>query len=121
MALVEVARFADLTEAQVAASALRASGIFVFLQNQHHGEANFAVQYALGGFPLHVMEEDAEGVRKMLSQVRAAPTSLAPLPAHRNAARLAFSALATWMFGVPTPLKVRREHQDDDQAPISNP
>jgi hypothetical protein len=121
MALVEVARFADLTEAQVAASALRASGIFVFLQNQHHGEMNFGVQFALGGFPLHVMEEEAAEVRAMLSHIRAAPSSLAPPPPAQSVPRLAFSLVITWLFGVPTPLPIQREHQDEGRVPISSP
>jgi hypothetical protein len=59
MALVLIARFADLTEAQAAAAALRASDIPVMVQNEFHGQAVFFMQQALGGFRLWVPEEDA--------------------------------------------------------------
>ncbi len=46
MALVEVARFLELTEAQAAAAALRASEIPVFVQNENWGRAGLR-----GGHP----------------------------------------------------------------------
>ena len=82
---------------------------------------NFGVQFALGGFPLHVMEEEAADVRAMLSQIRAAPSSLAPPPPAQSVPRLAFSLFITWLFGVPTPLPIQREHRDEGRVPISSP
>ena len=71
MALVEIARFVDLTEAQVAASALRASGMEVMLQNEFHGQANFLVVPALGGFRLWVPEDDAADAKAFIAACRA--------------------------------------------------
>ena len=47
--LRRVARFADANEGQVVASALRAAGIPVVVQDEHAGQANFLWQSALGG------------------------------------------------------------------------
>ncbi|MFC3079352.1 hypothetical protein ACFODL_14735 [Phenylobacterium terrae] len=38
MALVQIAQFDDVTEAQVAAGAVRSAGIPVFLQNEQWGQ-----------------------------------------------------------------------------------
>jgi len=51
MSLTQIARFADLTEAQIAASRLRADGFSVLVQNEHWGAANFMMSTAMGGFP----------------------------------------------------------------------
>jgi len=66
MALVAVARFADLIEAQAAAAALRASDIPVLVQNEHWGQANFTMQIAMGGFTLWTPEEEAADARAFI-------------------------------------------------------
>ena len=70
MALVEVARFLELTEAQAVVAALRASGVPVFLQNENLGQTNLTWQHAMGGFQLWTREEDASDVRAFLQQAR---------------------------------------------------
>ena len=70
MALVEVARFLELTEAQAAVAALRASGVPVFLGNENLGQTVLTWQHALGGFQLWTREEDAGDVRAFLRQAR---------------------------------------------------
>src|SRR5580698_7779998 len=57
--MIRVARFADANEGQVVASALRAAGIPVLVQDEHSGQANFLWQSALGGFGILVPDEHA--------------------------------------------------------------
>ncbi len=76
MALVRIAHLADMTEAQVAASALRASGIPVFLQNECHGGNFFHLQTALGGFGLWVPEEEAFDARAFVAERRSQPSEI---------------------------------------------
>ena len=68
MALVEVARFLDLTEAQAATAALRASGMPVFLQNENWGQTEGYLQLAMGGFILWAPEEEAADARVFVAQ-----------------------------------------------------
>jgi len=73
VSLVRIARFADPSEAQVVAAALRASGIHVFLQNEHTGQIEFLWQQALGGFGIMVDEEDAKDAAAFIRQHRRPP------------------------------------------------
>lgn len=73
MALVQIARIFDPTEAQVAAAGLRASGIATHLQNEHVAQANPLLQGAVGGFGLWVSQEDAADARAFLQLGRPAP------------------------------------------------
>jgi hypothetical protein len=70
MTMVRVARFADLTEAQVVVSALKAADIPVLLQNEHAGQTNFLWQAALGGFGILVPEEYAREATTFIRQHR---------------------------------------------------
>ena len=70
MVLVEIARFADLSEAQVAASVLRTSGMQVMLQNEHWGQALFHLQHAAGGFRIWVGAEDAKNAQAFIHEAR---------------------------------------------------
>jgi hypothetical protein len=78
MALVEVARFLDLTEAQSAAAALRASGIPVFMQNENWGQTEAYLQLAMGGFRLWTPEEEAASAKAFIAACRAEPSDRAP-------------------------------------------
>jgi hypothetical protein len=73
MELVRIARFADLTEAQVAASALRASGIDVLVQGENHSQTFSLIQQALGGVGLWVPEDDADDAKAFVAARRAQP------------------------------------------------
>ncbi len=79
MALREVARFLDMSEAQTAAAALRASGMDVFLQNENWGQAAPYMQLAMGGFRLWAPEDDAEAARVFIRTCRATPSEIAPI------------------------------------------
>ena len=97
MALVEIARFADVTEAQVAATALRASGIPATVQNEHFGQFYYLLQQALGGFRLLVPEVDAEDARAFLHEVRARPRE--PTPPPRPTRKRLAAAVLGFLFG----------------------
>ena len=70
MAMVEIARFTDVTEAQTAASALRASGIPVLIQNEFWGQNQFYMQIAMGGFRLWTPQKDAVDAKAFIAECR---------------------------------------------------
>lgn len=72
MSLTEIARFADLTEAQIAASRLRAEGVSVLLQNEYWGTSDFMMSIAMGGFRLWAPASEAEEARLLIAELRAA-------------------------------------------------
>ncbi len=78
MALVEVACFLELTEAQAAVAALRASGIQVFLQNENWGQTEAYLQMAMGGFRIWTPQADAEEAEAFIAACRAEPSQIAP-------------------------------------------
>ena len=93
MALVQIARFAELTEVQVAASALRASGIPAVVHDEL-GQMNYLLQTALGGFRLAVPEADAADARAYIAALRKEPREpVAPKRVARNALALVFGLL----------------------------
>jgi hypothetical protein len=79
MALVEIARFLDITEAQAAASALRASGIPVFMQNENWGQTEAYLQIGMGGFRLWTPEEDADDARAFIAESQGPPALVAEI------------------------------------------
>ena len=97
MALVEVGRFIDLSEVQTAASALRASGMQVFVQNENWGQIETHLQLAMGGFRLWTLEEDAEAARLFIKTCRATPSEITPSGGEVQAA----AALALSLFLTP--------------------
>jgi len=72
MSLKEIARFADLAEAQIAASRLRAEGVQVLVQNEYWGGADFIMTIAMGGFRLWAPEGQAAEARALIGELRAA-------------------------------------------------
>jgi hypothetical protein len=70
MALVEIARFDDLQEAQIAAGALRAVGLTPLLQNEQWGSVAFFMQRAMGGFRIWTPEEEADDARTLIDACR---------------------------------------------------
>jgi hypothetical protein len=82
MALVVVAKFCSLQEAQVAASALRAGGLHAVVCEEFFGGMVWTEQVALQGFRLMVLaeeREDAVGFFRSLPQYR--PRRLTRKPA----------------------------------------
>ena len=94
MALVEVARFLDLTEAQAAAAALRASDIPVFLQNENWGQTEAYLQLAMGGFRIWAPEEEAAAARDFIADCRARPSDAPP----RGGDVPAVGAVGLWLL-----------------------
>ena len=72
MSLKEIARFADLAEAQIAASRLRAEGVQVLVQNEYWGGADFIMTIAMGGFRLWTPEDQATDAKALIAELRAA-------------------------------------------------
>lgn len=70
MSLVEVARFAGLQEAQIAAARLRASGYPVLVQNEHWGGIDFTMSIAMGGFRVWAPESEAGEAKALIASLR---------------------------------------------------
>jgi hypothetical protein len=104
MSLTEIARFADLTEAQIAASRLRAEGVSVLLQNEYWGTSDFIMSIAMGGFRLWTPASEAEEARLLIAELRGAaappldPEDAAPAaPPDAPAARVARTGVALFL------------------------
>jgi len=112
MSLKEIARFADLAEAQIAASRLRAEGVQVLVQNEYWGGADFIMTIAMGGFRLWAPADHADEAKALIGELRAAapppldlehdeepvppPSRLAPVAV---LARTGLALLLTLTFG----------------------
>ncbi|MBW8816276.1 MAG: hypothetical protein JF588_22895 [Caulobacterales bacterium] len=99
MALVQIARIFDLGEAQVAAAALRASGIAAHLQNEHLAQANPLLQNAVGGFAIWAPEEDAADARAFLRAHRRPPPQPAEDAVSPRRGRSWFAAVLGLLLG----------------------
>jgi hypothetical protein len=117
MALVQVARFLDPTEAQVAASALRSAGMFVMLQSETLSGVNVNLVYAMGGLGLWVDEADAADAQTFIDSRRQGPSTLSPLPAADAGARTLLSLVLTLLTGMVVPLRPRRPQRLMDERP----
>jgi hypothetical protein len=113
MSLKEIARFADLAEAQIAASRLRSEGVQVLVQNEYWGGADFIMTIAMGGFRLWAPEGQADEAKALINALRAAasppleskeedeqeePVVAQPKPAS-GLARTGLALLLTLFFG----------------------
>jgi hypothetical protein len=116
MDMVQVARFLDPTEAQVAASALRSGGMLVHLQGEVLGQMDVNLVYAMGGIRLWVPEDEAEDARAFINASRSQPSTLAPLPVAEATVRTTLSFLLTFLMGGVVPLRPRRPERLDESA-----
>jgi hypothetical protein len=114
MALVKIARFLDLTEAQVVASALRSGGVHVLVQNEAIGRIDINLRYAVGGFQIWVPEADAPDSYAFIAAARRQPSTLKPLPVAEATFRTALSLVLTFLTGTVVPLRPRRPQRLDD-------
>lgn len=69
MSLVEVARFADLNEAEIAASFLRANGVSASLAEQHHAAMNPLIRNAIGWIRVMAPASDRTPALTLLAEV----------------------------------------------------
>ena len=70
MALVELTRFDDLQEAQIAAGALDAAGIPAICHDLGYGSVDFLMRRATQGFGLWVEASDRQAARTFLGEHR---------------------------------------------------
>lgn len=70
MSLREIARFADVYEAEIVASRLRAEGYDPVLGGAEHAKVNVLVLQALGGVNLSVPAHQADAARALLEALR---------------------------------------------------
>lgn len=68
--MIEIARFADVYEAEIAASRLRAEGYDAVLGGAEHVKVNPLVLQALGGVNLSVPNAQAIAARTLLESLR---------------------------------------------------
>lgn len=101
MALVQVARYADLREAQVAASMLRARGMFVVLPEEQITQTNFLLSQAVGGCRLCVAEDDAEEALALIAPHRVGDARALDWSNHPDALTTAPSSVF-WAIMDPT-------------------
>lgn len=100
MGLVTASRFATISEAHIAAGALRCHGLTAEVFDTQLGQTDWLIQTALGGFRLVVAEADLEVARRIVGSARAA----APPPVDRSAPviawwRRAAAALMAFLIG----------------------
>lgn len=121
MSLKEIARFADLAEAQIAASRLQSEGVRVLVQNEYWGGADFIMTIAMGGFRLWAPEDQAAEAEALISELRTSsppPEDLeedelvAPHAPAVGAARAGLALVLTLLLGWAAGLVVvgRRRH-----------
>jgi hypothetical protein len=123
MSLKEIARFADLAEAQIAASRLRAEGVPVLVQNEYWGGADYIMTIAMGGFRLWAPDDQAADAKALIAELRAAspvaepdeddatPSPVRPAP-RVGVVRTGLALLLTLVFGWTAGLLLvgRRRH-----------
>ena len=68
--MIEIARFADVYEAEIASTRLRAEGYDPVLGGAEHAKVNVLVLQALGGVNLSVPDEQANAARGLLESLR---------------------------------------------------
>jgi len=70
MSVLEIARFSDVYEAEIAAARLRADGFDPVLGGAEHVKTNMLVLQALGGVGLSLPADQAEAGRTLLESLR---------------------------------------------------
>ena len=78
--LVRVAHYYDPEEAQCAKSFLQSCGIYVYLKNEHHLSVSPSLRFALGGYPLLTVSQEAEEAHGLLRGVLSEPVEMALNP-----------------------------------------
>lgn len=105
--MIEIARFADVYEAEIAASRLRADGYDPVLGGAEHVKTNPLVLQALGGVNLSVPNDQETAARSLLERLRGGAEriedadSVPAVPGRRTGAAALLAALGLgFLFGV---------------------
>ena len=101
MALVQVARYTDLREAQIAASMLDAAGILAIVPEEQMGSANFLLGQAMGGYRLCVVDEEFEAALALVAPHRVGSAAALDWRKHPDAVTSAPSSVF-WAIMDPT-------------------
>ena len=123
MRLVEAVRFLDTGETLVVASALRASGIYCFIRNEHVGQMFFSDRLALSGYGVWVLEEDVADVRAFVAANRGVTARLSHVEPSAGVLQT-FVALILWVYvGVFIPLRFGPAPPEinDDEDDVNSP
>lgn len=95
MSLVEIRRFADVNEAEIARGYLAANGVTAWLAGDHHARVNPLIQQAIGWTRLSVPASQAEEAQSLLEAVGPPPADAeAAVPTHPPSKTLAALTLA---------------------------
>jgi hypothetical protein len=100
-------------EAQIAAGALRASGLNVVVEEAARVGSSVGLIHAPGGVRLLGQPDEADAARAFIADRRAEPSKLAPLAAEEAAVRTIASLVVTLLFNIVTPFSRRRGRLQD--------
>ena len=109
--MIEIARFADVYEAEIAAARLRADGFTPTLGGAEHAKADPLILQALGWIRLSVPDKEAILAQVRLTALRSGSEAIAPdadvdggphrpSPDRNLPARLTLGAMALAFFGL---------------------
>jgi hypothetical protein len=87
MDMTEIARFADVYEAEIAAARLRAEGFDPVLGGAEHAKTNTLALLALGGVGLSVPDNQAAAARVLLNRLRSGDEQIEEEPEEAPAGR----------------------------------
>jgi hypothetical protein len=113
MALVEIARFYDLAEAQIAVSALRAAGLNPFLQGAEQGAMNNLSIRWQGGLRLWVLDAERELAEEIIQPHNDSNPDALAWGRHPQALRAAPLAVASTFLGGALALGLGRGRASD--------
>ena len=102
--MIEIARFADVYEAEIAAARLRAEGFDPVLGGSEHVKTNFLILQALGGVNLSLPTDQADAGRSVLAGLRGGTerieaAELAPADRQRKRGLMTLLAFVGLAFG----------------------
>lgn len=99
--MIEIARFADVYEAEIAAARLQSDGFDPVLGGAEHVKTNPLVLQALGGVNLSVPNDQASAARTLLERLRSGAEQIEDAdPVTRNPACRAVTAALLAAIGL---------------------
>lgn len=117
--MTEIARFADVYEAEIAAARLRAEGFDPVLGGAEHAKTNTLALLALGGVGLSVPDNQAAAARVLLNSLRAGDEQIEEEPEEAPDGRSGRSrGLGAVLFAVAVGLGVLLTLTGWERAPM---